>query len=74
MKGIVITKLVIIVAVIIAVMYFLTQQGTFQGITGPATKSTAIKSSEEASKQITGIGSGVENVSSILEDIDKRLG
>jgi len=73
MKGIVITKLIVIAAIIIAVVYFLSQQGQLPSIGAPA-KQTTIKSTEQASKEITEIGSGVENVGSILEDIDKRLG
>ena len=74
MKGIVLTKLIIIAAIIIAVIYFLTQQGNLPnfGVAGP--KQTTIKNPEQASNQITQIGSGVENVGSILQDIDKKLG
>ena len=78
MKGIVITKMVIIAAVIIiAILYVLQQQGQLPSIDvtkQPVAKETTIKSTQEASKEITEIGSGVENVGSILEDIDKRLG
>jgi len=70
--------MVIIAAVIIvAVLYLLQQQGQLPsiGVTKqPVAKETTIKSTQEASKEITNIGSGVENVGSILEDIDKRLG
>ena len=74
MKGIVITKMIIITGIILAAIYFLTQQGNLQNAGAPTTKTAAIKSPEQASNQIAQIGSGVDNVGSILEDIDKRLG
>jgi uncharacterized protein YaiI (UPF0178 family) len=77
MKGIVITKMVIIAAIVLAaVLYILNQQGQLDlsKIGAPAAKQTTIKSTEQASNQITDIGSGVENVGSILEDIYKSLG
>ncbi len=74
-KGIVITKMIIIILVLAIAAYFLFNQGgqlpSFQGIT--PIKQTSIKSTEQASKEITSIGTGVENVGSILEDIDKTF-
>ena len=34
----------------------------------------AIQSPEDVSEAVTGIGSGIEDIGSILEDIDKSLG
>ena len=75
MKGIVITKMVIIAAVIaIAVLYALQQQGQLPSIGAPTAKATTIKSTQEASTKIISISSTVEDIGSLLEDIDKDLG
>ena len=76
MKGIVITKMVVIAAIIlVAVFYIANQQGQLPSIDGPTTpRTTTIKSTTQASGEITQIGSNVESVESILADIDKALG
>ncbi|MBI4010525.1 MAG: hypothetical protein HY361_05090 [Candidatus Aenigmarchaeota archaeon] len=76
MKGIVITKMVVVAAVIlVAVIYLANQQGQLPSISGGTTpRTTTIKSTSQASSEITQIGSNVENIESILADIDKALG
>lgn len=74
MKGIVITKMIVVAAVILAVIYFLNQQGNLPSLGIPVAKPTTIKNTQQASQEIIDIGSGVEDITSILDDLDKKLG
>ena len=77
MKGIVITKTIIIVLVVaIAAYLILAQSGYIPTPTqlGTGKPQTTIKDNTEASNQITEIGTNVDDVNSLLEDIDKSLG
>ena len=75
-KGVIITtKIMALVVVILASFYFLGQQQQFPGISVPSVeKPTTITSTQEASKKIISMSATIEDIGSLLEDIDKNLG
>jgi len=75
-KGVIITtKIMALVLVILAAFYFLGPGQQFPGIGLPGVeKPTTITSTQEASKKIISMSATIEDIGSLLEDIDKNLG
>ena len=72
-KGVIITtKIIIIAAILIAAVYFISQQDQLQ-LTGGAPKATTIKSTQEASNKIIDISANIDDLGSLLEDLDQSL-
>ena len=76
MKGIIITKTIIILLIIAVAAYLILAESGYVPIPsqlGVVKTQTTIKDTNEASSQITEIGTNVDDLNSLLEDVDNSL-
>ena len=79
MKGIVLTtKIIALMLIIVAAVYFVGQQGLLPNInlpstSGTGTATTTIKTTAEASKKIISMSATIDDLGSLVEDIDKSI-